>query len=796
MPAPNTDGVVEQQGTVVESLVLEEADLGSLALDVPSELEHLVNIDDELEPFNEMGDGVLVDHEVTVVAEETVESILPEIQDEESSGLQDHESVLAEDNLTEEALPGDVLTEEVLTSMPDDNFSIADEPMRMAEEEAELGGHKSEEDEEEVQEEEEEVEEEEEEEEIPQKLTVVAASSGATLSSVPVLTGSPLVSGGNIRLKSYSGPSSKSVAITGLRQIRPINSLDNKTITVNSGSGPNKQMILSKVVLSNSQSGSGLIQVGSTESGGTPQTIRLINAGNKKIISSPTKSITVAQARQLGFFSGKLPHILPNSASGTKLVVSPKNTVTVMKQPTRILPGPAPAPGSNTGTSQIQALLTPPTNTSHKILIRQGGTVKTGTIVSTNAQGQVIRIPAPQSLSGSNIHQLQIPGKTLQYVRLVNSSSSPAAAAVSVSVASVTAPSVVTAPAKSQTVSSVTKPIPVALIGQHSTFKMNTQRVLIPAPTGMTQLKQEANASASASAAVVQANSLNNIVVVPQFLQQQTPVVAAATIARPKSPVAAQAATTSKADKPVPPAEPLIFPGHKRPSQPVLLEPNGIRPRKPCNCTKSQCLKLYCDCFANGEFCHQCNCNCCFNNLEHEEDRQRAIKSCLERNPNAFRPKIGKSYVGDGERRHNKGCNCKRSGCLKNYCECYEAKISCSNNCKCVGCQNVEDAKNVRDLTALATDERNFQQSLVKNKLSAEIQGLASKPEQNQGARKPFTMLTQEVIEATCQCLLTSSRDPIPTEEGERLILEEFGRCLIEIINCANLSQNQGQSTT
>lgn len=83
------------------------------------------------------------------------------------------------------------------------------------------------------------------------------------------------------------------------------------------------------------------------------------------------------------------------------------------------------------------------------------------------------------------------------------------------------------------------------------------------------------------------------------------------------------------------------------------------------------CNSRYCDCFANGEFCHQCNCNCCFNNLEHEEDRQRAIRSCLERNPNAFRPKIGKGIIGDG-RRHNKGCNCKRSGCLKNYCECYE----------------------------------------------------------------------------------------------------------------------------
>lgn len=65
-----------------------------------------------------------------------------------------------------------------------------------------------------------------------------------------------------------------------------------------------------------------------------------------------------------------------------------------------------------------------------------------------------------------------------------------------------------------------------------------------------------------------------------------------------------------------------------------ITSPGG---RKPCNCTRSQCLKLYCDCFANGEFCSNCNCKECFNNMDNEEERQKSIKLCLERNPNAFR---------------------------------------------------------------------------------------------------------------------------------------------------------------
>ena len=37
----------------------------------------------------------------------------------------------------------------------------------------------------------------------------------------------------------------------------------------------------------------------------------------------------------------------------------------------------------------------------------------------------------------------------------------------------------------------------------------------------------------------------------------------------------------------------------------------------------------------------------------------------------------------------SKKCNCKRSKCLKLYCECFSANVLCKN-CKCLDCENVK----------------------------------------------------------------------------------------------------------
>lgn len=50
------------------------------------------------------------------------------------------------------------------------------------------------------------------------------------------------------------------------------------------------------------------------------------------------------------------------------------------------------------------------------------------------------------------------------------------------------------------------------------------------------------------------------------------------------------------------------------------------RPRPPGPLTGCCSLRRYCDCFASGDFCNNCNCNNCCNNLRHEIERFKAIK--------------------------------------------------------------------------------------------------------------------------------------------------------------------------
>ena len=82
--------------------------------------------------------------------------------------------------------------------------------------------------------------------------------------------------------------------------------------------------------------------------------------------------------------------------------------------------------------------------------------------------------------------------------------------------------------------------------------------------------------------------------------------------------------------------------------------------RQTCNCKKTKCLKMYCECFANKLFCEGCKCQDCHNNKQFEALRDKTLKEAIAKNRAVFEQRSTGQIVG---------CKCRRSECLKKYCE-------------------------------------------------------------------------------------------------------------------------------
>ncbi|KAJ0232730.1 Protein tesmin/TSO1-like CXC 2 [Hirschfeldia incana] len=185
---------------------------------------------------------------------------------------------------------------------------------------------------------------------------------------------------------------------------------------------------------------------------------------------------------------------------------------------------------------------------------------------------------------------------------------------------------------------------------------------------------------------------------------------------------------------------------------------------KRCNCKKSKCLKLYCECFAAGVYCIEpCSCIDCFNKPIHEDTVLATRKQIESRNPLAFAPKVIKSSdlvleTGDdasktpASARHKRGCNCKKSNCLKKYCECFQGGVGCSINCRCEGCKNAfgrKDGSVIVDMEAEQEEENETSKKTKRTKNQENTEVYLMRKEESSSAlpATPMSIYRQQLVQ-------------------------------------------------
>lgn len=107
------------------------------------------------------------------------------------------------------------------------------------------------------------------------------------------------------------------------------------------------------------------------------------------------------------------------------------------------------------------------------------------------------------------------------------------------------------------------------------------------------------------------------------------------------------------------------------------------------------------------------------------------------------------------------------------------------------GCRNIDDHMDNND-----RDNSHFEMNQTIKRTYEQRDDKSIKTEPVVPAKKPCNFITPDVIEATIQCIIAQADDCLKNncdaKTSERKILEEFGRCLVEIIEFSKKNNENG----
>lgn len=121
---------------------------------------------------------------------------------------------------------------------------------------------------------------------------------------------------------------------------------------------------------------------------------------------------------------------------------------------------------------------------------------------------------------------------------------------------------------------------------------------------------------------------------------------------------------------------------------------------------------MYCECYFAGVKCtDNCRCINCQNLVLYDS--------------------MGNKIDGDDEmesmrkgKNQPRSCNCKKSECLKKYCECFNAGIACSSLCKCEECKNINNGETSEPFQNIELSQTNLNPKIKNREFDEKLERL------------------------------------------------------------------------